>query len=99
MTKFQLIQDSTGHWQLPAHISQAIATAVVSGYRVDVRVFDAGVHTDPKTRTGVVDVLSPVTGLVPNAETIEAMRAAERGEFVGEYKTVDEFMAALDADD
>jgi hypothetical protein len=35
----------------------------------------------------------------PNATTIAAMEEAERGEFVGEYKTVDELFQALNADD
>jgi len=41
----------------------------------------------------------PFEPLIPNAETIEAMEAARRGEFVGEFKTVDELLAHLNADD
>lgn len=41
----------------------------------------------------------PFEPLIPNAETIEAMEAALRGEFVGEFKTVDELLAHLNADD
>lgn len=32
-------------------------------------------------------------------ETLEAMEVAEPGEFIGEYKTVDELFEALHADD
>jgi hypothetical protein len=54
----------------------------------------------PVLSTGTVEFF-PIVGssLTPNAETIDAMEAAERGEFVGEYRTMDEFLAALDADD
>jgi DNA-damage-inducible protein J len=41
----------------------------------------------------------PFEPLIPNAETIEAMEAARRGEFVGEFKTVHELFADLNADD
>jgi DNA-damage-inducible protein J len=41
----------------------------------------------------------PFEPLIPNGETIEAMEAARRGEFVGEFETVDELLAHLDADD
>ena len=41
----------------------------------------------------------PFEPLIPNAETIEAMEAARRGEFVGEFGTVDELLAHLNADD
>ena len=41
----------------------------------------------------------PFEPLIPNAETIEAMEAARRGEFVGAFKTVDELLAHLNADD
>ena len=41
----------------------------------------------------------PFEPLIPNAERIEAMEAARRGEFVGEFKTVDELLAPLNADD
>jgi DNA-damage-inducible protein J len=41
----------------------------------------------------------PFEPLIPNAETIEAMEAARRGEFVGEFKTVDALFAGLNADD
>ena len=37
--------------------------------------------------------------LIPNAETIEAMEAARRGEFTGSFATVDELMAHLHEDD
>jgi hypothetical protein len=37
----------------------------------------------------------PFEPLIPNAETIEAMEAARRREFVGEFKTVDEPPALL----
>jgi len=40
----------------------------------------------------------PFDPLVPNAETIEAMRAARRGE-VKTYDSVEDLMAELDADD
>ena len=40
----------------------------------------------------------PFDPLVPNAETIEAMRAARRGE-VKTYDSVADLMAELDADD
>jgi hypothetical protein len=53
VTKFQLIQRSTGEWTLPPDISQVIATAVAHGYPVDVREFDSG------TRTGVVRLATP----------------------------------------
>jgi DNA-damage-inducible protein J len=41
----------------------------------------------------------PFEPLIPNAETIEAMEAARRGEFIGEFNTVDELLAHLNADD
>jgi DNA-damage-inducible protein J len=41
----------------------------------------------------------PFEPLIPNAETIEAMEAARRGEFVGEFKTIHELFADLNADD
>jgi DNA-damage-inducible protein J len=41
----------------------------------------------------------PFEPLIPNAETIEAMESARRGEFVGEFKTVDDLFADLNADD
>jgi hypothetical protein len=54
----------------------------------------------PVLATGTVEFFPIVeSSLTPNAETIAAMEAAERGEFVGEYRTMDEFLAALDADD
>jgi hypothetical protein len=53
----------------------------------------------PGTGVGIVDIVGRTDELVPNAETLEAMEAAERGEFVGEYKTVDELFEALNADD
>jgi hypothetical protein len=93
MTKFELIRTNTGEWRLPEEINRAIATAIVSGYRVQMTEFSPG------TGTGVVDVIGRADELVPNAETIEAMEAAERGEFVGKYKTVDELFEALNADD
>ena len=40
----------------------------------------------------------PFDPLVPNAETVEAMRAARRGE-VKTYDSVEDLMAELDADD
>ncbi len=40
----------------------------------------------------------PFDPLVPNAETVEAMKAARRGEVV-RFSSVDELMADLDADD
>jgi DNA-damage-inducible protein J len=41
----------------------------------------------------------PFEPLMPDAETIEAMEAARRGEFVGQFKTVDELLARFNADD
>ena len=41
----------------------------------------------------------PFESLIPNAETIGAMEAARRAEFVGEFKTVDELLAHLNADE
>lgn len=41
----------------------------------------------------------PFEPLIPTAQTIEAMEAARRREFVGEFKTVDELLARLNADD
>lgn len=41
----------------------------------------------------------PFEPLIPNAETIEAMESARRGEFVGEFKTVDDLFADFNADD
>jgi DNA-damage-inducible protein J len=41
----------------------------------------------------------PFEPLIPNAETIEAMEAARRGEFVGELKMGDELLAHFNADD
>jgi len=38
----------------------------------------------------------PLCPIIPNAETVAAMEAAERGQFVGEYTTVDELLADLD---
>jgi len=93
MTKFEFIRTNTGELRLPDDISRAIATAIVNGYRVQVMEFSPG------TGVGVVDVVGRADELVPNAETLEAMEAAERGEFVGEYKTVDELFEALHADD
>jgi putative addiction module CopG family antidote len=44
-------------------------------------------------------VLGDGTPFRPNAETVEAMMAARRGEFVGEAGSVEELMADLHADD
>lgn len=41
----------------------------------------------------------PFSPLVPNAETIEAMEAARRGEFLQEFDGVDALMNDLNADD
>lgn len=35
----------------------------------------------------------------PNAETVSAIEAAERGDLVGPFKTVDDLMEYLNADD
>jgi hypothetical protein len=37
--------------------------------------------------------------LIPNAETIEAIEAAERGELSGPFNTFEELLADLNADD
>jgi hypothetical protein len=92
MTRFEFVRTNTGEAQIPDNIGRAISTAVLNGYRLQI----VGI---PGTEEGLVDVIGRTDELVPNAETLEAMEAAERGEFVGEYKTVDEFLAALDADD
>jgi hypothetical protein len=92
MTKFRLIQSSTGEWTLPENINRAIATALVHGHRLHVHRFDA--------LTGVVElVTSPGDDIVPNAETLEAMKAAETGDVVGPFKTVDDLLQDLNADD
>jgi hypothetical protein len=36
---------------------------------------------------------------VPDAETLEAMKAAETGDAVGPFKTVDDLLQDLNADD
>lgn len=41
------------------------------------------------------DKAMPFESLIPNATTIAAMAAAERGEFTGEFKTVDALMKHL----
>ena len=41
----------------------------------------------------------PEQPLIPNAETIEAIEADRRGEHIGEFKTVEELLANLNADD
>lgn len=38
-------------------------------------------------------------GLDPNAETIEALKAARRGELSGPFNSIDELFADLNADD
>jgi DNA-damage-inducible protein J len=40
----------------------------------------------------------PFSTLIPNAETIEAMEAARRGETFGSARSVEELMAELRAD-
>ncbi len=51
------------------------------------------------TRRIVADKGLPFEPFRPNAETIEAMMAARRGEFDGTYNTVEELMADLNAPD
>jgi len=41
---------------------------------------------------------SPFEPLIPNAETIEAMKAARRGEFIAAGKSAGELLASLNAD-
>jgi DNA-damage-inducible protein J len=41
----------------------------------------------------------PFSPLVPNAETIEAMLAADRGEVTGSYSSVEQMLTALEGDD
>ena len=41
----------------------------------------------------------PFSPIIPNAETIAAMEAADRGETIGPFNTVEEMFAALSADD
>lgn len=41
----------------------------------------------------------PFSPLIPNAETVEAMRAADRGELNGSFKTVKEMLETLESDD
>lgn len=41
----------------------------------------------------------PFEPLIPNAETIAAMEAARRGEFSGEFKTVDALLKHLHEND
>lgn len=45
------------------------------------------------------DKALPFDPLIPNAETIEAMRAARRGELSGPFSSVDELLADLNAED
>jgi DNA-damage-inducible protein J len=45
------------------------------------------------------DKALPFEPLIPNAETIEAMRAARRGEFVASVSSVEELFEELNADD
>jgi DNA-damage-inducible protein J len=47
----------------------------------------------------VRDKALPFAPLIPNAETIEAMKAARRGELSGPFNTVDELLADLNAPD
>jgi antitoxin component of RelBE/YafQ-DinJ toxin-antitoxin module len=52
--------------------------------------------TDAKMQWSVIDLLDEPL-LTPNAETIEAIEAARRGEFIGEFKTVEELRAYLNS--
>jgi hypothetical protein len=92
MTKFEFIRTNTGELRIPDDINRAITTAAVNGYRLQMMEL-------PGPGVGIVDIVGRTEELVPNAETLEAVEAAERGEFVAEYKTVDELFEALNADD
>jgi mRNA interferase YafQ len=92
MTKFEFIRTNTGERQLPDDINRAIATAAANGYRLQIMKL-------PDTEEGIVDIVGRTDELVPNAETLNARAAAERGELVGPFKTVDELFADLHADD
>jgi antitoxin component of RelBE/YafQ-DinJ toxin-antitoxin module len=48
-------------------------------------------------RPVLIDLLDQ--SLTPNQETIEAIEAARRGEFIGEFKTPEELIAHLNASD
>ena len=48
-------------------------------------------------RVGFALLREPPKPLIPNAETIAAIEAAKRGEFVGGFKGVDALMVGLNA--
>jgi DNA-damage-inducible protein J len=85
------------------------ANAVVRA-RIDERIKEeasvilaaAGLTVSDAVRMMLVRVVAekalPFDPLVPNAETIEAMKAARRGELVA-AASLDELMSDLDADD
>jgi DNA-damage-inducible protein J len=85
------------------------ANAVVRA-RIDVRVKEeaeaiyaaAGLTLSDAFRMLLMRTVAeralPFDPLTPNAETVEAMKAARRGE-VSRFASVEELMSALDADD